>query len=98
MDADERQNMHALLLSYIYFIAGRHSFAPGDNFEYLLWDDLHGTFEDTTYVSFEEGHEIIQLAVNTDCWVVYNDETRMFELIDLEEWEALISAPRGATV
>jgi hypothetical protein len=94
----DEQKMKALLLSYVSLTAGRSGFAPGDNFEYLLWDDLHGTFEDTTYVSFEEGHEIIRLAVETDCWVVYNDETRMFDVIDLEEWEALVSAPRGATV
>jgi hypothetical protein len=87
---EEEQKMKGLLLSYISLIAGRNGFAPGDNFEYRLWDDLHGRFEDTKYVSFEEGHEIIELAVNTDSWVTYNDETRMFELIDLEEWEALI--------
>jgi hypothetical protein len=86
----DEQKMKELLLSYVSLTAGRHGFAPGDNFEYLLWDDLHGRFEDTTYVSFEEGHEIIRLAVNTDSWVVYNDETRMFELIDLDAWEELI--------
>jgi hypothetical protein len=82
--------MKELLLSYIYFTAGRNGFAPGDNFEYQLWDTLNGPCDDTTYVSFDEGREIIRLALETDCWVTYNDETRMFELIDLDEWEELI--------
>jgi hypothetical protein len=80
----------ALLLSYISLLAERNAFAPGDNFEYKLWDDLHGRFEDTQYVSLEEGHEIIYLAVETDSWVTYNDDTRMFELIGTDEWEALV--------
>jgi hypothetical protein len=89
--SDETQNMKELLLSYVSLIAERHRFGPGDNFEYLLWDDLHGRFEDTKCVSFDEGHEIIALAVNADSWVAYNDETRMFELIDMDAWEALLS-------
>ena len=88
---DTQQTMRELLLSYVSLIAERNSFGPGDNFEYKLWDDLHGRFEDTQYVSLEEGHEIIHLAVETNSWVTYNDETRMFELIDLDEWEALVS-------
>jgi hypothetical protein len=87
--ADE-QKMKELLLSYISLTAGRNGFAPGDHFEYRLWDTLHGRFEDTQYVSLEEGEEIVRLAVQTDCWVTYNEETRMFELIDLDEWEELI--------
>jgi len=90
MSDDERQ-MKELLLSYVSLIAERNEFGPGDNFEYLLWDDLHGKFEDTKYVSFEEGHEIIFLATQTDSWVAYNDETRMFELIDMDAWEDLLS-------
>jgi hypothetical protein len=86
----DEQKMKELLLSYVSLTAGRNGFAPGDNFEYLLWDTLHGTFEDTKYVSFDEGKEIIWLAVQTYCWVTYNDETRMFELIDLDEWEEII--------
>jgi hypothetical protein len=88
---DENQHMKELLLSYIGFIAERNAFAPGDNFEYMLWDTLHGTFEDTQYVPIDEGVEIIRLAVDTDSWVTYNNETRMFELIDIDEWEALLS-------
>jgi hypothetical protein len=86
----ETDKMKALLLSYVGLMAERNAFAPGDNFEYLLWDTLHGLIKDTTYVSLEEGTEIIWLATQTDSWVTYNDETRMFELIDLDEWEALV--------
>jgi hypothetical protein len=86
----EEQKMKELLLSYVGLMAERSAFAPGDNFEYLLWDTLHGKYEDTQYVSFDEGKEIVWLAVETDSWVTYNDETRMFGLIDLDEWEELI--------
>jgi hypothetical protein len=88
---DELQTMKELLLSYVGLIAERNAFAPGDNFEYRLWDTLHGRFEDTQYVSFDEGHEIIFLATQTASWVTYNEETRMFELIDMDEWEDLLS-------
>jgi hypothetical protein len=85
------QKMQALLLSYVSLMAERHSFAPGDNFEYLLWDELHGLTTDAKYVSVEEGHEIIWLATHTDSWVTYNDDTRMFEVIDMDAWEELLS-------
>jgi len=87
----EQQKMKALLLSYVSLMAERNSFGPGDNFEYLLWDELHGLTTDAKYVSAEEGTEIIWLATNTDSWVAYNDDTRMFELIDMDAWEALLS-------
>jgi hypothetical protein len=89
--SDETQKMKELLLSYVSLIAEGNAFGPGDNFEYLLWDDLHGRLEDTKYVSLDEGNEIIFLAVNTDSWVAYNDDTRMFEIIDMHEWEELLS-------
>jgi hypothetical protein len=66
---DRIQKMKELLLSYVSLIAERNAFAPGDNFEYLLWDDLNGKINDTKYVSFDEGYEIIGLAVNTDSFV-----------------------------
>jgi hypothetical protein len=89
--SDEQQKMKELLLSYVSLVAERNSFGPGDNFEYMLWDTLHGRFEDTQYVSVDEGHEIIALAVRTDSWVAYNDDTRMFELIDMRAWKDLLS-------
>ena len=88
---DRIQKMKELLLSYVGLIAERNAFAPGDNFEYLLWDDLNGPIKDTKYVSFDEGYEIIGPAVHTDSWVTYSEETRMFDIIDLDEWKALVS-------
>jgi hypothetical protein len=77
-DAGNLARMKCVLLSYVGLIAGRNGFAPGENFEYLLWDTLlaarsgkliaqreasqHGPFKDTQYVSIEEGDEIIHLA------------------------------------
>jgi hypothetical protein len=86
----DEDKMKEILLSYVGLMAERNAFAPGDNFEYVLWDDLHGQISDTKYVSVDEGMEIIFLATQTESWVTYNDETRMFELIDLDEWEALV--------
>jgi hypothetical protein len=86
-----QRKMKELLLSYVSLLAERNGFAPGDNFEYKLWDTLQGTFEATEYVSIDEGVEVVYLAVNTDSWVTYNDDTRMFELIDMDEWKALLS-------
>jgi hypothetical protein len=48
--SDEIQKMKELLLSYVSLIAERNSFGPGENFEYKLWDTLHGRFADTDYV------------------------------------------------
>jgi hypothetical protein len=89
--SDEQQKMKELLLSYVSLMAERNSFGPGENFEYVLWDELHGSTKDAKYVSVEEGYEIIFLATNTDSWVAYNDETRMFEVIDMDAWEELLS-------
>jgi hypothetical protein len=88
---DTPRKMKELLLSYVNLLAERNGFAPGDNFEYKLWDTLQGTFEATEYVSIDEGVELVYLAVQTDSWVTYNVETRMFELIDMDEWKALLS-------
>jgi hypothetical protein len=45
-------------------------------------------------VSLEEAEEIIRLAVMTDSWVTYNDETCIWELIPMDEWEALLAKRR----
>jgi hypothetical protein len=83
--------MQELLLSYVGLMAERHGFGPDDNFEYQLWDDLHGLIKDTQYVSVAEGKEIIWLAVQTDSWVTYDFETGMFKLIDMPVWEDLLT-------
>jgi hypothetical protein len=94
-DAGDLRKMRSLLLSYVGLVAGRNGFAPGGNFEYRLWDTLHGRFEDTDFVTREEGEELIMLAVKTDCWVTYNDDTRMWELIPMDEWEQLLAKRRN---
>jgi hypothetical protein len=86
-----QRKMKELLLSYVSLLTERNGFAPGDNFEYKLWDTLQGTFEATQYVSIDEGVEVVYLAVETDSWVTYNDDSRMFELIDMEAWKELLS-------
>jgi hypothetical protein len=86
-----QRKMKELLLSYVSLLAERNGFAPGDNFEYKLWDTLQGTFEATQYVSIDEGVEVVYLAVETDSWVTYNDDSRMFELIDMAAWKELLS-------
>jgi hypothetical protein len=93
-DGCDLQRMRGLLLAYVGLIAGRNGFAPGENFEYLLWDTLHGKLKDTDYVTLDEGEEIIMLAVKTDCWVTYNDDTRIWELIPMDEWEQLLAKRR----
>jgi hypothetical protein len=92
--SDNQEKMKELLLSYVDLIAERNAFGPGENFEYLLWDTLHGSLAGADYVSLEEGTEIIFLATQTDSWVAYSDETRMFEVIDMEALEDLL-AKRG---
>jgi hypothetical protein len=89
--SDTHAQMRALLVRYIRAIAERNGFGPGENFEYKLWDTLHGRFEDTDDVTLDEGQEIVWLAVETDCWVTYNHETGRFELIDMDAWEDLLS-------
>jgi hypothetical protein len=89
--SDTQAQMQALLLSYIALMAERNSFGPGDNFEYKLWDTLHGSFADTDYVTLEEGAEIIYLATQTESWVTYDLDSSMFKLIDMDEWEELLS-------
>jgi hypothetical protein len=88
---EKQQQMRALLLSYISLLAERNAFAPGDNFEYQLWDTLHGSFANTDYVTLEEGAEIVWLAVQTESWVTYDVDSRMFKLIAMDEWEELLS-------
>jgi hypothetical protein len=63
---DERPQMTALLVQYDAALAGRNGFGAGENFEYRLWDDLHGRLKDTRYVSLQEGSELIFLATQTD--------------------------------
>jgi hypothetical protein len=88
------ETMKSLLLSYITLTAERNSYGPGDGYEYILWDDLHGDLKHTQYVSEAEAKEIIYLVIQTDCWVTFNLESGVFQLIDIDAWMLLL-AKRG---
>ncbi len=77
-----------LLLSYVGLLAERHSYAPGDNFELLLWDDL--LLAKPTLVSAEEKNELVSLIIRTDAWVSFNLETLMLQLIDIDAWRIVL--------
>jgi hypothetical protein len=69
-------------------MAERHSYGPGDNFEFLLWDDL--LLAQPTLVSIEEKQELVSLIIRTDAWVTYDVESRMFRLIDIDAWRIVL--------
>jgi hypothetical protein len=87
---DELEKMQALLLSYVSLLAERHAKAPDENFEYDLWDDLHRDPAKLQLLSRPERNELIFLIINTDCWVAYNFETGMFQIIDMDAWMDLL--------
>jgi hypothetical protein len=80
--------LHRLLLSYVSLMAERHAYGPGDNFEFLLWDDL--LLAKPTLVSIEEKHELVSLIIRTDAWVTYDVERRMLRLIDIDAWRIVL--------
>lgn len=80
--------LHRFLLSYVGLLAQRHAFGPNDAFEYRLWDDLKRV--QPQLVSKEEQQELKQLNIRTDCWVAYNVETGMFQLVDMSAWRILL--------
>ena len=90
MDPQEEANMQALLLNYVSLLAERNGFAPGDLFEYKLWDDVDGLPPPLRYLSNDEAAEVTGLAMATDSWVAYDDDTRMFKLIPMDEWMQLL--------
>jgi hypothetical protein len=89
---DERdvETMKGLLLQYIDLLATRNDYGASEGFEYQLWDQLQGHPAQTTLVSFEEGDEIIYLAVYSDSWVTYDIEAGMWRSIDLDDWKELV--------
>jgi hypothetical protein len=87
---DDKRSMQVLLLRYFAFLAERHGYGPGDNFEYALWDDLDGVPPPRRLVSNEEAAKVTRLAMATDSWVTYDVEAGMFKVIDMDEWMALL--------
>jgi hypothetical protein len=86
--SQEDCTLHRLLLSYVSLLAERHSYGPGENFEFLLWDDL--LLVKPTLVSLEEKHELVSLIIRTDAWVTYDVESRMWRLIDIDAWRIVL--------
>jgi hypothetical protein len=76
--------LHQLLLSFVALLAERHSYGPGDGFEFLLWDDL--LLDKPTLVSIEEKHELVSLIIRCDAWVSFNINSSMLQLIDIDAW------------
>jgi hypothetical protein len=82
------KTLACLLLSYVGLLADRHGYAPGENFEFLLWDDVMRATP--TLVSIEEKQELVSLTLRTEAWVTYDFESRMWRLIDLEAWRMIL--------
>jgi hypothetical protein len=87
--SDEDCTIRQLLLSFVGLLAERHAYAPDEMFEYKLWDDL--LRPDPQLVSLDEKKELITLIVRGNVWVTYNLETRMFQLIDIDEWRGMLN-------
>jgi len=77
-----------LLLSYVSLLAERHSYGPGDGFEFLLWDDLRLT--KPTLVSLDEKKELVSLIIRCDAWVSFSLDTSMLQLIDIDAWRIVL--------
>ena len=78
-----------LLLSYVGLLAERHAFGPGEGFEYALWDDL--LRPQPTLVSEEERGELTDLVLMSGCWVSFDLQTGMLQLLDIREWASLLA-------
>jgi hypothetical protein len=85
---EQIRKMRELLLSYVGLLAERHLYAPGDNFEYVLWDDL--LKKNPELVDREEKAEIVTLIIRTDAWVTFDVDSGMFALIDIDAWRLLL--------
>ena len=86
---DRDRTIRDLLLSYVGLLAERHAFAPGEGFEYALWDDL--LRPQTTLVSEEERGELTDLVLMSSCWVSFDLQTGMLQLIGIRSWASLLA-------
>jgi hypothetical protein len=69
-------------------MAERHAYGPGENFEFLLWDDLMRA--KPTLVSIDEKNELISLIVRCDAFVSFNVDTGMLQVIDIDDRSLLL--------
>jgi len=77
-----------LLLSYVGFLAERHSYGPGDGFEFKLWDDI--LLRKPKLVSTEEKSELNDLMARSDSWVCFDKDTAMLGIVDIEWWHEFL--------
>ena len=82
---DDHATLEQLLLSYVGLLAERNAYAPGEGFEFMLFDAV-GSDEPSPLISQEEREELRFLAGQTNLWVTYDLESGMFALIDVYEW------------
>jgi hypothetical protein len=79
MSTDDH-TIRQLLLSYVGLLAERHAYAPGEGFEYALWDDL--LRPKPTLVSEDERGELVDLVLMSGCWVSFDLHTGMLQLTE----------------
>ena len=91
---DNKELMTLLLISYVSLIAERNAYGPGDGFEYLLYDEINGKNNPLRIVYKEEADEILSLMEETKTWVTFNDDTGMFDAIDLGIWKKKLGNAR----
>jgi hypothetical protein len=78
-----------LLLRYVGLLAERHAYRPEEGFEFQLWEDLLSDHH--TLVSYEECMELTALVLRTRQWVSYDFAAGRLQLIDVEDWMALLA-------
>jgi hypothetical protein len=86
--SDRDGTIRDLLLSYVGLLAERHAYGPGEGFEYALWDDLLRPAP--TLVSEEERAELVDLVLMSGCWVSFDLQTGMLQLLDVRDWASLL--------
>jgi hypothetical protein len=85
---DRDRTIRELLLSYVGLLAERHAYGPGEGFEYALWDDLLRPAP--TLVSEDERGELVDLVLMSGCWVSFDLQTGMLQLLDVRDWVSLL--------
>jgi hypothetical protein len=88
---DDRHDIRELLHQYVELLADRNGYAPSENFEYDLWDELEHP-QQLRLLSQEEAAELTDLAMRCDSWVAYDLQSGRFQAIDMDDWYDLLDA------
>ncbi len=83
------ETLRGLLLIYVSLLGERHSYGPGDGFEFELWDDLQ--LKEPKLVSRDEKQELVSLIIRLDAWVSFNVKIGMMQLIDIDAWRIVLN-------